>query len=75
MSKTFDLMIFRFEKCFRSVVSWYNDSANHLRKYGDVMVSTGMWKQDKRAAVCPVCVKKGTLNTNAKNNNKLAFAA
>lgn len=43
--------------------------------HGDVMVSTGMWKQDKRAAVCSVCVKKGTLNTNAKNNNKLAFAA
>jgi hypothetical protein len=39
------------------------------------MVSTGMWKQDKRAAVCSVCVKKSTLNTNAKNNNKLAFAA
>ena len=44
-------------------------------KYGDVKVSTGVWKPDKRAAVCSVCVKKGTLNINAKNNNSFALAA
>ena len=26
---------------------------------GMFLVSTGVWKPDKRAAVCPVCVKKG----------------
>lgn len=42
---------------------------------GMFLVSTGVWKPDKRAAVCPVCVKKDTLNINAKNNNKFALAA
>ncbi len=44
--------------------------------FGDVQVSTGMRKQNKRAAVCSVCVKKGTLKINAKNNNNnFAYAA
>ena len=43
---------------------------------GVKLVSTGVLKRDKRAAVCSVCVKKGTLNTNAKNNNRsFALAA
>ena len=43
---------------------------------GDVKVSTGVVKEHKRAAVCPVCVLKDTLNTNAKNNNNnFAMAA
>ena len=43
--------------------------------YGGEMVSTGVRNQDKRAAVCQVCVKNGTLNINAKNNNNFALAA
>lgn len=40
------------------------------------MVSTGVVKPEKRAAVCPVCVKRGTLNINAKKtNNNFALAA
>lgn len=39
------------------------------------MVSTGVWKQDKRAVVCQVYVKKGTLNINANNKNNFALAA
>lgn len=43
---------------------------------GGEKVSTGVLNQDKRAVVCPVYVKKGTLNTNAKNNNNnFALAA
>ncbi len=42
---------------------------------GDVMVSTGVLKRDKRVVVCPDYVKKDTLNINAKKNNTLAFAA
>ncbi len=44
-------------------------------KFGDVKVSTGAQQPDKRVAVCQVCVKNGTLNINAKNNNTYAFAA
>ena len=44
-------------------------------EYGDVLVSTGVWKPDKRAAVCPVCVKRDTLNINAKRTNNFALAA
>lgn len=43
-----------------------------LTEYGDVLVSTGVWKPDQRAAVCPVCVSKDTLNINAKKNNNFA---
>ena len=43
--------------------------------YGDALVSTGVSKQGKRAAVCPVCVKKDTLKINAKTNNNFALAA
>jgi len=40
------------------------------------MVSTGILNRDKRAAVCSVCVKKGTLKVNAKKtNNNFALAA
>ena len=39
------------------------------------LVSTGVWKPEKRAAVCPVCVKRDTLNINAKKNNNFALAA
>ncbi len=39
---------------------------------GMSLVSTGVWKPEKRAAVCPVCVKKDTLNINAKKNNNFA---
>ena len=42
---------------------------------GDVKVSTGMWKKDKRAVVAKSTLKVAVLNINAKNNNKLAFAA
>ena len=40
--------------------------------YGDALVSTGVWKPDKRAVVCPVYLKKDTLNINAKKNNNFA---
>lgn len=43
-------------------------------RFGDVMVSTGILKQDKRAEDCSVFVKMGTLIINGKTN-KLAFAA
>lgn len=43
-----------------------------LRYMGMSLVSTGVWKPEKRAAVCPVCVKKDTLNINAKKNNNFA---
>lgn len=43
--------------------------------YGDVKVSTGVWKPDKRAVDCTRYVKRCTLNINAKNNNNYAFAA
>ena len=48
-----------------------------LRKScGGVKVSTGVLKQEKRAVVCPVYVKKDTLKINAKNNNRtFALAA
>jgi len=42
---------------------------------GGVKVSTGVWNQEKRAVVCQVYVKNGTLNINAKNNNNYALAA
>ena len=42
---------------------------------GGVKVSTGVRKPGKRAAVCPVCVKKDTFKINAKRNNNFAFAA
>jgi hypothetical protein len=42
---------------------------------GVKLVSTGVLNQDKRAVVCQVYVKNGTLNTNAKNNNNFALAA
>ena len=48
----------------------------HTFHSGVKLVSTGVLKREKRAAVCSVCVKKGTLNTNAKNNNRsFALAA
>ncbi len=40
--------------------------------YGGALVSTGVWKPEERAAVCPVCVKRDTLNINAKKNNNFA---
>ncbi len=43
--------------------------------HGDVKVSTGVWKRDKRAVDCISYEKICTLNTNAKNNNNFAFAA
>ena len=46
-----------------------------LNNNGGALVSTGVWKPDKRAAVCPVCVKRDTLNINAKRTNNFALAA
>ncbi len=54
----------------RSLRVSYSEEMNCLHKscfaaaddkieYGDVLVSTGVWKLDQRAAVCPVCVIKG----------------
>ena len=43
--------------------------------HGGVMVSTGVWKPGKRAAVGPVCVKKDPLKRNDKTDNNFAFAA
>lgn len=42
--------------------------------HGDVKVSTGVWKPDKRAEVASLR-KKGTLKINAKTNNNYALAA
>jgi len=42
---------------------------------GDVKVSTGARKRDKRAVVCSVYVKKGTLKINGNTKNDLAIAA
>jgi len=39
------------------------------------MVSTGVVKPGKRAAVGSVCVKKDSLKRNDKTNNNFAFAA
>ena len=53
----------------------YNTYVLPEQLYGGVQVSTGVWNKDKRVAVCSVCVKKGTLNINAKNTNSYALAA
>ncbi|GEM_PF-1752160 len=53
----------------------YNTYVLTRTTYGGVQVSTGVWNKDKRVAVCSVCVKKGTLNINAKNTNSYALAA
>lgn len=52
-----------------------NKPAYLAGQFGGVMVSTGMWKPDKRAVDCTSYVKMCTLNTNAKNNNNFALAA
>ena len=42
--------------------------------YGDVLVSTGMWNEDKRA-VAVIHDKSTRLQRNAKTNNNFALAA
>ena len=46
-----------------------------LQEQGDVKVSTGVQKPDKRAVVGSDYLKKGPLKINAKKNNNFALAA
>lgn len=68
-------------KTINLLKKWYNIVVHLVHKpepqyyYGGVKVSTGVWNQEKRAVVCQVYVKNGTLNINAKNNNNYALAA
>ena len=53
----------------QSLPDWYR------RVSGDVKVSTGAVKRDKRAVVAQSTLKGATFNLNAKNKPNLAFAA